>query len=197
MSEPLVNIAELLKEQTEQEYQILPFVGEFDLHEGVLQSGLEEIVRAAHWEGNVAYVTNGAWNMHDLLSGLARGVKHGSKVYISSYAINETSARTMALLKEEHVIKNLYCILDNRSDVRAAESLQLLRSVCDFICLAPCHAKVTVIDGDGGGFVIIGSANYTENKRYETGIISNNPSLIQFHKEWIIKSFSKHGKFEP
>lgn len=193
MSKGLLNIIDvLLKEEQEKKFALADVKGVHTYS----SEGLKDLMMSCRLQAHVQFVSNGEWNMHELLIALME-LTGKAKVYISSYAMNETAVRTLSLLKENGLIKNLYCIVDNRSDVRSAGSLQVLRSISDFLCLAPCHAKVTVIDGEHEQITIIGSANYTENNRYEVGIVCKGEASVEFHKQWMIKAFKKHGQFNP
>lgn len=132
------------------------------------------------------YWTDGAWSMHQLLSGLLQLVG-ASDIWMSTYALSETSVRTMHKLKEEGLIKSLHCVIDNRVDTRSAASFQFFKSIADRVVLADCHAKVTILFGERRNLIVVGSANYTENKRMEVGMISDDIALCNFHKEWIEK----------
>jgi hypothetical protein len=135
-------------------------------------------------EGTVYWVSNGDWSMHELLMALLD--KTGpAKVYISSYAMGETPSRMLAQLKESGAITQLYCVLDNRVDVRTAGSLQLIQGIADKYALISTHAKVTVVENQRYRLVVIGSSNYTENERFEAGVISNDPQVVDLHIRWI------------
>jgi hypothetical protein len=130
------------------------------------------------------YWTDGAWSMHQLLTGLLHLIGE-SDVLISTYALSETSVRTMDKLKESGYIKSLNCVIDNRVDTRSAASFQFFKALANKVVLADCHAKVTILIGKSRSLIVIGSANYTENKRMEVGIISDDAASCNFHKEWI------------
>lgn len=133
------------------------------------------------------FYTDGEWSMHHLLTALLQ-ITGPADVYLSTYAVSETSCRTLAQLRNDKgVIKSLSCVIDNRVDTRSANSLQLLRGISDRIILRACHAKATVIMGDQCSITVIGSANYTENKRMEVGIIDTTVPVADFHRSWITK----------
>lgn len=135
-------------------------------------------------EGTVYWVSNGDWSMHELLMALLD--KTGpAAVYISSYAMGETPCRTIAQLKNSGAITKLYCVLDNRVDVRTAGSLQVIQGIADEYALISTHAKVTVVVNEKYRLVVIGSSNYTENERFEAGVISNDPQVVDLHIRWI------------
>jgi hypothetical protein len=134
--------------------------------------------------------------MHELLMNLLNytGPAH---LTVSTYAVSETAARTLAMLKEDGELLSICALIDNRVDTRSAGSLQLLRSISEKISLVPCHAKVTLLHNDQHDITIVGSANYTENKRYETGFISASASTRRFHQQWIIDAMNEHGQYNP
>ncbi len=53
------------------------------------------------------------------------------------------------------------------------------------------HAEVTVIENDQFIFCVVGSANYTTNKRYEAGVIIADDVVSLFHKKWICDELRK------
>lgn len=148
---------------------------------------LVEPGKTVHW------CSDGAWSMHDLLIGLL-GITGAADVYISSYAMGETSARILARLKNEGLVKKLYCVLDNRVDVRTAGSLQLIKGIADAYSLIDTHAKVTLIHNDVFKITVVGSANYTENERYEAGIITMDATAFELHQPWIEYELNRDNK---
>lgn len=136
------------------------------------------------------YVTNGHWSMHQLLDMILK-LTGPADVYISSYAFSETPARMMAELKSLGVIRKFYCLIDSRIDVRSAGALQLLMNTADKLKLCATHAKVTVVDSLNYYFVIVGSANYTTNKRYEAGIIQENRTVAEWNIQWIMNEINR------
>ncbi len=148
---------------------------------------LESVLKLLEPVCCIYWVSEGDWSMHELLLGILN-ITGPAKVHISSYAFSETASRVLAQLKEAGTIDKLYCVLDSRVDVRTAGSLQLLKAVCDKCVLVDTHAKVTVIQNEIWNIVVIGSANYTENKRYEAGILTENEVAVNMHLKWITKA---------
>lgn len=138
----------------------------------------------------VHWVSDGDWSTHELLHSILQ-LAGPADVYLSSYAFSEYPARLIADLKERKVIKNLYCIIDSRLDVRSASALTIIRNVATRCELLNTHAKVTVIENDEYSIAIVGSANYTTNKRYESGIVVTEKKIVDFHKQWLIKAMDK------
>ena len=156
-------------------------------------NGLVQIADKLKLGQMVHFFTNGAWSQHELLIALTE-VCGPCDMYVSTYAMSETGARTICKLKDAGVIKSLHTIIDNRSDTRKAESLQLLQSISTRCVLVPCHAKVTVLVGKNLTVTILGSANYTENNRIETGIATTNADAGMFHLNWMQRTLDDYGR---
>lgn len=141
--------------------------------------------RCVHW------VSEGDWSMHDLLFSLL-DYTGPANVYLSSYAFSEFPARMIAEYKSRKIIKDLFCLIDKRLDVRSASALTMIKNVATRLELVNTHAKVTVIENDEHLIVVIGSANYTVNKRYECGVIITDSAAALFHKNWMINAFKNN-----
>lgn len=159
------------------------------LHQGSGEQVLE-LAEQVRKSSLVHFYSDGAWNMHQLLLALI-DITGPAKLFISSYAMSETAVRCLTALREAGQITRLSCVIDNRVETRSAGSFQLLRSICDRVVLRMTHAKVTVIEGKDVQLLVIGSANYTENKRMEVGVIVNDRTACDFHRRWINKILSE------
>ena len=137
----------------------------------------------------VFWVSNGEWSMHQMLMAILD--KTGSaKLWLSTYAMSEKPARIIAQLKDEKVITELNVVLDNRVDVRTAGSLQIIKTIADKYGLVDTHAKVSVVRNDDFDIAVVGSANYTENSRWEAGVIIWDKTICDQHIVWIEKALA-------
>ncbi|MCK9402906.1 MAG: hypothetical protein M0Q26_05875 [Chitinophagaceae bacterium] len=148
---------------------------------------LASVIQLIKKDATIYWVSNGDWSMHEMLLAILN-ITGPATVYLSSYAMSEKPARILAQLKNDGMIDKLFCILDNRIDVRTAGSLQIMKAVADQMVLVDTHAKVSVIQNKEWEIAVIGSANYTENKRYECGVISLNPPAIELQLQWMKKA---------
>lgn len=144
-------------------------------------------------ERTLFWVTKGEWTMHQLLIGLLN-ITGAAHVVIATYAMCETSARMVAQLKNGNMITSLTTILDNRVDVRSAGSFQLMTAMSDRLVLDEVHAKVTVIYNEDFKIAVLGSANYTENNRYEAGVITTNTDVVKAQLMWMNKAVTDGNK---
>lgn len=152
---------------------------------GSINEVLEMVIHGAtvHW------MTKGDWSMHDLLLGVLL-ITGPADVYLSSYAFSEYPARLLADLKNEKaMIRDLHCLIDSRIDKRSASALRLVENNATRCKLINTHAKVTLVINTSWQVAIVGSANYTENKRVEAGFIVEGPEVVGFHKQWMENEF--------
>jgi hypothetical protein len=148
---------------------------------------LKCVVKLIADDTTIFWVSNGDWSMHELLLEILN-ITGPAQVHISSYAMSETPARILAQLKNAGMITKLNCVLDNRIDVRTAGSFQLMKSISDRLVLVDTHAKVTVVENDAWHVAVVGSANYTENKRYEAGILTTCKPGVEMQLKWMEKA---------
>lgn len=150
---------------------------------------LNEVIFLLGADKTVWWVSNGNWSMHQMLMALLE-ITGPAAVVISSYAMGETPARVLAQLKEDKTITSLYVLIDDRVDTRSAGSAQLVKSIADEYALVSTHAKVTVVFNERHHITVVGSANYTENKRFECGIVTTCRNAFEFNTKWISKALA-------
>ena len=150
---------------------------------------LQSIVTLIQPDSTIFWVIKGEWNMHELLVAILN-ITGAANLVIATYAMCETAARIITQLKNGSMILSLATILDNRVDVRSAGSFQLMKAMSDRLVLDEVHAKVTVIFNDKFKIAVVGSANYTENNRYEAGVITTNIAVVDSMLLWMNKALS-------
>ncbi len=152
----------LLRKQNESNTEIGNMVA---LPQGnVVQDVISAIANASF--GKV-FVSNGDWNLCDLLESICV-VYNIKNVVITSYSFTETSARRLGLLCVDGQIENCTIILDHKATIRYPNVTQLLVGFAN-LSFSDIHAKVMNIQFNSGSKIaLIGSANWTNNKRIET-----------------------------
>ncbi len=145
---------------------------------------LQAVLQKVEPEKLVHWVSGGAWSMIDLfMAVLAKSGK--SEVFISSYAFSEKPARIIADMVHDGQISSLHCLIDSRVDTRSASALTLIQNCAKKCVLLDTHAKVTLITNGKEYYSIVGSANYTTNRRWETGFVTMDPDTFFFHQNWM------------
>ena len=69
-----------------------------------------------------------------------------------------------------------------------------MTSMSDRLVLDEVHAKVTVVYNEKFKIAVVGSANYTENNRYEAGVITTNPAVVDAQLLWMNKALANGNK---
>lgn len=139
---------------------------------------------------NYHYMSNGDWSMYHLVNHFLNqtGCAH---LYIATWSISEFSARQLTDWLEQGRIKSITALLDYRSKNRHASAFHLAKMNFSDIKIAYCHAKVTIIETDNLYISINGSANWTENPRIESGVVSTDKPTALAHKKWITEMVEK------
>jgi hypothetical protein len=153
-------------------------VSDKDLNEQVKRGNAE--VKIHHIVGFVkqgdciSFWSNGDWSLWELVAHLLKQTGLGTEVYLATWSISELSARKLCQWMDEGLISKLVGVIDFRSKNRHPAAYHLSKNVFSEIRVAFCHAKVTVLKGNGHCITINGSANWTENPRLESGVIINS-----------------------
>lgn len=124
--------------------------------------------------------TDGKWSYHQLIKQLVTQAKY-SDIYVSTWAITEEPLRVLYNLKSNGYLNQICGIFDYRLGERSPKGYAFAKDFFDKIILTENHSKVTVIDAEEIKITVIGSANWTKNKRLEAGtIITHNQTAAQF-----------------
>jgi len=136
------------------------------------------------------FFTDGAWSMHHLVQYFLEQIGPAELV-ISTWTLTENPARILVNLKEAGLITSLHCLFDYRIQDRSPNSYQLIQSIADKIKLTKVHAKVATITQDQKGVSIVGSANFSKNKRLEAGTVFTKRTDAMFDRDWIMKKINE------
>ncbi len=138
----------------------------------------------------IKFFTDGAWSMHQLVQYFIEQIG-ACEVYISTWTLTENPARVLLNLKDAGLITALHCLFDYRIQDRSPKSYQLISSIADSIKLTKCHAKVATMVNDHYGVSIVGSANFSKNKRLEAGTIFTSREAALFDQKCIKKKMNE------
>lgn len=150
-----------------------------------------EILAEALGGKDVHFVTGGRWSMYDMLE-QALSLMGSCKLWLSTFSITEYSARQLVQHLETNRLLELHMLVDYRAKVRYPEVYQLAEHNASAIKLAPCHAKVMILESETKALAMQGSANWTENPRLECGYLSTSRAVVNFYKDFLNRSI-EHG----
>lgn len=155
---------------------------------------LRDVIGELSQDNCVVYASGGRWSAHELRAYLLQ-LTGPAKVYMTTWAMSEDSARMLLTAIDTGLITELNCIFDRRLPVRKPGIMQLTKRLCTRISLVDCHAKVTVIRNETWGVTVIGSANDTNNKRIEAGVIITHASVADFNIAWMLQELEGGDPF--
>jgi hypothetical protein len=140
----------------------------------------------------VHYQTDSSFSTHDILQ-YCLMQSGGSVVYLTTWSISEDVARMLFSLKEKGLITKLHCLLNDRVRTQNTKAFYMLQNLIDEVGLAPCHAKVFVIEGGRYPVTVVSSANCNKNIRIEAGVLDTSEQAANFHKGWISEKIKQHA----
>lgn len=158
----------------------------------LLQPSVAEVASIGS-EKDVFFITNGQFSLHNLVAELVSYLGEMKNMYLSSFAFTEVPTRVIGELKHKFPKMQLYIVADVRAKANYEGVFQQLGLLTPHIAIVPCHAKVTILEGTDKTVCIIGSANWTTNKRIEAGWISHIQALADINKHWILTEIKKYN----
>lgn len=154
---------------------------------------LQQVIDAVRGHDEFHFVCDGSWSTHDLMIKLME-IYAPCRVWMTTYSITEFPARILAGFVQKNMISELNVLMDYRAKDRYPAVQQLMSNIST-IRLTPIHAKVLILENDQQGITLLGSANWTTNKRIEAGVFDRSPHVRNFHKEWILKKMNNADPF--
>lgn len=137
------------------------------------------------------YLSDNTWSLHELMIYCINQIGP-CDLYFSAYSIKEQPARAISELYHKGSIRSIACILDTSIDKNCAHAVQILKSISTEMKYTEIHAKCVVMIGEKLQVSIVGSQNFTRNKRAEMGVITVNKQVSNFRKT-IIQNLIKNG----
>lgn len=160
-----------------------------------LRGRVDDVVNMISAEHDVHFVTNGEFSLHELAEAIVNRYGSAQRIILSTFSFTELPARTLARLKDEGKVGQVFALVDVRARANYPGVFQQLDIICDALASVPVHAKVTIFEYDNYCITLTGSANWTTNRRYEIGHITLRSQDANFHKNWILNAIydKQHG----
>lgn len=162
---------------------------------GNISQNVYDVLGGIDFNVNTHYVTLGHWSNHELLQFLLE-IVGPSEVFLATWSMSEPAAVKLLAMIDNGLITSLKGILDFRTKNRHPQAFQLAQSLFVDLHMTASHCKVTVIKNEKYTITINGSANYTNNPRIESGVITADPKVGQFHINWIQQVLAKTSPFQ-
>lgn len=141
-----------------------------------------------------AYFTDGSWSLHQLLEYILEQTGP-AEIHLSAFSLSEDAVRSFVNLKESGKITRLHCLLNNQMARFKTDQMFFIMSVSDTVKLSACHAKLVIIENDLWNVMIIGSANFNRNLRYECGVICSIKSRVADMKSSLLFAMKHAASF--
>lgn len=128
----------------------------------------------------IFYSSNGAWSSVDLLASLILKLPDVSDVYISTFSISEESANKIFYLSKNSNI-NFHLLVDWKMKLKNKNTVLFLQHFCASFGFSDCHSKLTCLVSEKRTHTVLSSANYTKNKRFESGVIVSDAQVSEMY----------------
>lgn len=190
----LVNISALNSPPLQSIDGVVPAINAQTVVTAKAPDKLQQVIDAAMLHDAFHFVCDGSWSTHDLLL-MLMPIYGPCKVWLTTYSITEFPARILAGFVESKLITELNVLMDYRAKDRYPAVQQLMSNIST-IRLTPIHAKVLILESEDKCITLLGSANWTTNKRIEAGVFDRSAAVKEFHKSWITKKMQDGDPFE-
>jgi hypothetical protein len=143
----------------------------------------------------IHFVSNGDWSMHDLVVELLK-LYAPAELWFTTYALREFAVRQLLTALDKKQLFGVHILIDYKARARTPDVIQLAEMNVNRVYLTSVHAKVCVLKSTKGCVSINCSANWTSNPRIESGTISLNEAVANFHINWINKTMENAEIFK-
>lgn len=142
-------------------------------------------------------VSMGEWSADNMLA-WALGIVGPSELDFATWSLSVAPAARIIRMADDGHIQELRGVFDLRACIRKPEAMRMLRGRFGrgAIRIFDCHAKVYALTGGAFPMVMVSSANFTNNPRVEVSVISTDPEVVAFHREWMGAVWSGADPFE-
>jgi hypothetical protein len=147
---------------------------------------IREMITGLKPNSSLHYIAR-MYNMHDVFTDLVK-LSGPCQVKIISYSITEFPLRILSQLQAKDIIQELDMILDY-TVARTPPLKQFAKHFANRIRFIENHSKILLIKNNNWSITHLGSANFTRNNRYETGLIHTCPKIYNEYSLWFEKIF--------
>lgn len=140
-------------------------------------------------------VSAGEWSAHDMIAHIAEQIGPAA-LWFMTWSISETGVRGLLQSRAAGHITTIRAVVDWRVLVRNRDATQLCRAQADAYRVAPCHAKVYLLQGPNMHVSIVGSANLTNNPRLECSVITEDREVFAFYRDAIEATLARATHWE-
>jgi hypothetical protein len=132
---------------------------------------------------NAGFFLSNRFSLHNLFSYML-SLTGPAYVRISTFSLCEAAIRNFVNHAEAGDITGSSVLLDMSLTKRSIDKLLFVSNVLSNIRLMDNHSKLIIlnpepVEGRGvEGLIFLGSANFNDNRKFESGFISSDPQLV-------------------
>jgi hypothetical protein len=107
-----------------------------------------------------------------------------ARIMFSTFSICDEAICSLKNMKDAGLITELKCVVDFSIRKSRMDLANFLLNISDQVSLCSNHTKIILISNENFNVTLITSANLTENKRYEVGVICTLKSVADVFLEF-------------
>lgn len=111
--------------------------------------------------------------------------------YGTTWGLSQKAAECLVKFKTDGLLKEIHFLFDHRIKTNKPKPLEFLKQNADTHGFSKAHAKIASLQNDNLGIAIVSSMNYTDNPRFEAGVIIVKKQAAAFFATQIQKQILK------
>jgi len=137
----------------------------------------------------IHFSNNGRFALHDIIYFMLK-IAGPSNLIVSSFNMNEISARTLIRAIDSSLVKSLKIILNSQKKHISKRAAGILKNFGE-VKYTNIHAKVACISNENYNIVISTSSNLSRNENHEVGFIANDKETFNFYLNFVENEFDR------
>lgn len=158
----------------------------------------DETIKAkfGHIQANTTryYVSGGVWALHDLVKYCLNEIGPASIIGFS-WNLTTPAAGKLLYLKNAGLLREMSFIFDGGMSRWSRGALGMLKGNSKKVVTTMIHAKGFILWNENWKLSCISSANFSNNPRIESGYLSTEHEIFEFHRKWIERTLENGSSF--
>lgn len=136
--------------------------------------------RGSHPVWHLPWHSSDNFSLHDIVSGVVRGLPGKAELLISSFSISDDAVFVLQDLVDDGLIKELSLVLNVSMQHNKFETLYYAANLFEGVYLTENHSKLVILKQGMRELLFLSSSNMSASNNIEAGIVTNDVSLIWY-----------------
>ena len=143
-------------------------------------------------------VSMGEWSADNMIAWAVDQIGP-SDLLFGTWSLSVKPATRLCAAADAGLLTRFRGVFDLRAVIRRPEAMRMIRRRFGYnnVRIFNCHAKVYLLENESRRISIVSSANFTNNPRIEASVITDDPAVYDFHRNWLELTFANSDPFDP